>query len=437
MTRAATDVPAADTDTALKPHPTPATLQPPLSPDVSSAGANNNTGVTVLSLTVSSSGRLMCVLTSHCVWLYSLVADDCVCLGGWKRSPRLHDEEGDNIAVAFNHFAPTAAARHSTADTTDSDGSDDSTSGVSSNGAVAAGVAEEDEDAVEAMYEESHCVLSVLTSRHVLNVLRVAHRPDLASVAQQHYNEADSGRSSSISGTSVPAASTSTPHPLQSSLSLSWSTSTPPAVTVSCQSSPCLFGFPSHSWHDAVTVSSAVHQPVSVHLLARVQLSNDSISCVSTCRDGFLLGTAGGFVQRVALDGRPVSCMHAVLSVGQQQQHSPVVGTDVALRSLCISHTLHVLAFVLLDGRVGVCDERLLQPATHARQQQEQQQRVSGLSACWLQQPEAVIADAAVCVAINDKSRRLAVGWRRSHCEHHITALTHPANNQPTNQPTD
>ena len=396
----------------------------------SSSSLSSAAAVSVLALSVSDSGRLLCALTAQCVWLYSVLAEDCVCLGGWKRSPRLHEEEGDNTAVAFNHF--TARSGGGEEDEQDSDEDD---SGRGSGAMNSAATAMEDEEAAGVTADESHCVLAVLTSRHVLNVLRVAHRPDLAYTAQQHYSASDSGRPHPTAPLS-PAASASASHPLQSSLSLSWSSSSPPAVAVSSQSSPCLFGFPSGSWHDAVTVSSAVHQPVSVHLLARVKLSNDSISCVAACRDGFLLGTAGGFVQRVALDGRPVSCMHAAVQVEQQSTIAAIAGsgTSLALRSLCINHSLHVLAFVLLDGRVGACDERLLQPTAPNRQQQQQQQRVEGFfSACWLQPPAACTSDAAVCVAIDEKSRRLAVGWSR-YTDTAIHPCIHPYHEQQPQQ---
>ena len=398
-----------ETEAAPNVDPAPPSPHPPVSHEASGSAAAS---AAVLCLSVSASGRLLCALTSQCVWLYSVLAEDCVCLGGWKRSPRLHEEEGDNTAVAFNHFTASTAG--------------DTGSSAESGRGGAVGVAGEDEDAVGALYDESQCVLAVLTSRHVLNVLRVAPRPDLALSSQQQHNAFESGRPHSNVSSAAPVASSSASHPIQSTLSLSWSTSSPPAVAVSCQSTPCLFGFPAAEWHDAVTVSSAVHQPVSVHLLARVKLSNDYVTCVSACRDGFLLGTAGGFVQRVALDGRPVSCMHALLAVEpqqQQQQHqqaataaNPSSQPSPGISSLCVSHPLHILAFVLLDGRVGAFDERLLQPTAPTHQQSEQQQRIQdGFSARWLQQPAAEACDVAVCVAIDDNSRRLAVGWRRSH----------------------
>ena len=413
-----------DVDSTLHPSaPSTTTQSPDPAASFTSAALTATAAASqcVLALSVSSSGRLLCALTAHCVWLYSVLGDDCVCLGGWKRSPKLHDEEGDNISVAFNQLS-TAGRQHEAEmgdRDDDSDVESDSADGSGSTGA-AVSVHSDDEDARDAGDDDSHCVLSVLTSRHVLNVLRVAHRPDLASVAQHHYSASDSGRPHSHASP-LPATTASGSQPLQSSMSLSWPSSPAPSVTVSCQSSPCLFGFPSGSWHDAVTVSSAVHQPVSVHLLARVKLSNDAITCVSACRDGFLLGTQGGFVQRVALDGRPVSCMHAVVQVEQQQQQqheTPAVSGSSdgspALRSLCVSHTLHLLAFVLLDGRVGVCDERLLQPSASSRHPLAQQQQTSGLfAACWLTQPTAATSDAAICVVINEQSMRLAVGWRR------------------------
>ena len=275
------------------------------------------------------------------------------------------------------------------------------------------------------MYDESHCVLAVLTSRHVLNVLRVAHRPDLATIAQQQYNASDSAdRVLLVPPPPASAAPVSVTQPLQSSLSLSWSSSTPPAVAVSCQSSPCLFDFPTGAWHDAVTVSSAVHQPVTVHLVARVKLSNDHISCVSPCRDGFLLGTAGGFVQRVALDGRPVSCMHAVMSVEQQKQQQATVaavtnsGTSLAVRALCICHPPAHSSIRFKDGRVGSamsdCYSRPPLPTDSGGPSSSSRSSKAASRLVGCQQSAAVTSDVAVCVAVDDKSRRLAVGWERS-----------------------
>ena len=395
----------------------------------SSEAVDGSSGVVVVALAVSASGRLLCALTAQCVWLYSVLADDCVCLGGWKRSPRLHGEEGDNTAVAFNHTATSTARREEEEEDDDDseDGREQSGSGERSLNAEGAAEADGTESVVAA--DESQCVLSVLTSRHVLNVLRVAHRPDLARLSQQHYSASDAGRPPAA--TPAPSAPASSSHSLQSSLSLSWSTSEAPSAAVDARNTAALFGFPAGEWHDAVTLSAAVHSPLSVHLLARVKLSNDSIRCVAACHDGFLLGTAGGFIQRVALDGRPVACMHAALAVEprQQQQHDSAdsmadSGSPLALRCLRVSHTLHALAFVLWDGRVGVCDERLLRAsATGSGGRERRQERIDPLIApCWLRpSPGCPSADAAVCLEMDDSSRRLAVGWRRSVAAHTLS----------------
>ena len=91
--------------------------------------------VSIVSLSVSTSGRLLCALTAHCVWLYSVLQDDCVCLGGWKRSPRLHDEEGDNIAVAFNQLS-ASTGRQSDGDVEEDDSNESGGDGDSSDGAA-------------------------------------------------------------------------------------------------------------------------------------------------------------------------------------------------------------------------------------------------------------------------------------------------------------